>query len=196
MLQYLRSLTIGAALVFLASLTFFACSSQNAMVEDEVSMDLAAIEAVDLARNMDPTEPGLAKTEALLYRICYYEAKNGFGSEGGKLAFELDGQQIYLIIPPNAIPVEQYGNCCEIRVWAEKWQTDNGVVYYYECTPGGIQFKTPVTLVQPFSAGSNVEKLFWYNPATGRWVVSDSDKVVSGSASFEIDHFSKYAISD
>jgi len=195
MSQRLSSCTVWGAIVLLASLTFFACSSQNAMVEDEVSMDLAAIEAVDLARNMDPAEPGLAKTEALLYRICYYEAKNGFGSEGGKLAFELDGQQIYLIIPANAIPVEQYGNSCEIRVWAEKWQTDSGVVYYYECSPGGIQFKTPVTLVQPIST-SSTENLFWYNQATGRWVVVDSDKVSAGSASFEISHFSKYAISD
>ena len=196
MSQRLSSCMVWGAIVLLVSLTFFACSSRNVVIESDLSLDQAAIEAVDLARTMDPNQTGLAKTEGTTpYRICYTEAKNGFTASGGELKIELDNQEIFLIIPANAIPVEQYGNCCEIRVWAEKWQTDNGVVYYYECTPGGIQFKTPVTLIQPISS-SSTENLFWYNSSTSRWVVVDSDKVSAGSASFEINHFSKYAISD
>ncbi|MCP4582925.1 MAG: hypothetical protein GY839_15045 [candidate division Zixibacteria bacterium] len=185
----LKSLTWLGATTILAMMLFIGCSSENILVDDDNSIDLAAIESVDFARDLG--EDGLAKGGTVPVLGGYAIAKQKFDENGGYLQLQLDNEDIYFVIPEYALT-----ELVEIEIRGEVWKTENGLVYYYTCAPAGLVFQRPITLKQVFESGSRYEGLYWYNPASASWIVTDVEKVKNGNANFEIHHFSKYAISD
>ncbi|NLI15438.1 MAG: hypothetical protein GX409_04045 [candidate division Zixibacteria bacterium] len=162
-------------------------SDNNGLVQD-----IAAINAVELAKS-----GGLGKSDTATYLIA--QTQYGFEINGSAMttSFVIGGSTISISVPANNFDKSRWGDRLYIFIRAEKWNTANGIVYYYDCTPEGVVFSSPLKLTQPFTNSSvgGTEYLYWKN-ANGVWVVSDTQTLRVPSAKFSISHFSKYAISD
>lgn len=187
----------GIAVIVLSLLLIVACSNKNVVNDDPGNLDLEAINSVELAKTVYLDNPGLAKSDLAVYSISKVEYGFEITSRASSTSFYIDNQLIKIDVPANAFDQSKWGARLYIYIRAEKWSTSYGNVYYYECTPEGVQFEHPLVFHQPYQNrnGGN-EYLYWYNPNYKFWVVEDSDKLNSGSATFEINHFSKYAIAD
>lgn len=187
----------GIAILIFTLLLFVSCSDHNIVNDENNNLDLEAINSVELAKQLEAESPGLAKQELQIYELSH-EAK-GFevSSEGYTASFEFDGIVTKVEVPEDSYDQSKWGERLHIFIKAEKWLTTSGIVYYYTCTPHGVEFKRPLILHQPYeNSNSGKENLYWYNPDKGKWVVEDKDRIKNGVATFEIDHFSKYAIAD
>ncbi len=187
----------GISIILFTLLLFTACSDNQITSNEPANTDLLAIQSVDLAKELNAKTPGLAKGELNVYSIS--KVAHGFeiSSAASVTSFVIDGKTIKISVPENAFDKNKFGERLYIFIRAEKWYTSDGVVYYYECTPGGAEFKEPLVLHQPYQySGSSSEYLYWYNPDHRNWVAVDGKNLRNGSASFEIHHFSKYAIAD
>jgi hypothetical protein len=175
--------------------TAVSCSDNNIINSpiDNGSLvqDLDAINAVELAKS-----GGLAKSDTATYLIA--QTQYGFEISGSALntSFVIDNATIAISVPANNFDKTKWGDRLYIFIRAEKWNTANGYVYYYDCTPEGVVFSSPLKFTQTFSNTiSGTEYLYWKN-ANGVWVTSDIQSLNSAKAKFNINHFSKYAISD
>jgi hypothetical protein len=175
--------------------TAVSCSDNNIVnpTNDDRGLiqDLAAINAVELAKT-----PGLAKTDSATYLIA--QTQYGFELTGSAMttSFVIGNTTISIAVPANNFDKTKYGDRLYIFIRAEKWNTANGYVYYYDCTPEGVVFNGNLKFTQPYSnSTAGTEYLFWKN-ANNVWVTADIQNVNSAKARFNIGHFSKYAISD
>lgn len=76
----------------------------------------------------------------------------------------------------------------------------------FDFSPDGLVFLEPAKLSLSykdlnleFVDGSDdvgVVNLFWYNPSTRTWEFQESSKISKGKVEFQIDHFSKYGVSE
>ncbi|MCP4580277.1 MAG: hypothetical protein GY839_01570 [candidate division Zixibacteria bacterium] len=75
------------------------------------------------------------------------------------------------------------------------------VAMYFNCLPDGLEFDNSL-IIDVGSEGfnnhpnSNVVKLYQYNENNNRWSNIDTQQKSDPRLRFEIDHFSRYAISD
>jgi hypothetical protein len=175
--------------------TAVSCSDNNIInpPNDNGSLvqDLDAINAVELAKS-----GGLSKADTATYLIA--QTQYGFELTGSAMttSFVIDNTTISISVPANNFDKTKWGDRLYIFIRAEKWNTANGYVYYYDCTPEGVVFTGNLKFTQPFTNSAvGVENLYWRN-SNGSWVVSDTERLNSGKANFNIGHFSKYAISD
>jgi hypothetical protein len=165
---------------------FNASSDENSQFQD-----IAAINAVELAKS-----GGLGKSDTATYLIA--QTQYGFEINGTAMttSFVIGGSTISISVPANNFNKSKWGDRLYIFIRAEKWNTPNGIVYYYDCTPEGVVFSSPLKLTQPYTNSTiGTEYLYWRD-ANGNWVVSDTQTLRSSTAKFNISHFSKYAISD
>lgn len=175
--------------------TAISCSDNNIINtpsdENGLVQDIAAINAVELAKS-----GGLGKLDTATYLIA--QTQYGFEINGAAMttSFVIGGSTISISVPANNFDKSRWGDRLYIFIRAEKWNTANGIVYYYDCTPEGVVFSSPLKLTQPYTNSLvGTEYLYWKN-ANGIWVVSDTQTLRSSTAKFNISHFSKYAISD
>lgn len=175
--------------------TAISCSDNNIINapsdENRLVQDIAAINAIELAKS-----GGLSKTDTATYLIA--QTQYGFEINGTAMttSFVIGGSTISISVPANNFDKSRWGDRLYIFIRAEKWNTANGIVYYYDCTPEGVVFSSPLKLTQPYTNSAvGTEYLYWKN-AGGIWVVSDTQTLRSSTAKFNISHFSKYAISD
>jgi hypothetical protein len=190
-LSYSGILGIFAIVLF----TAVSCSDNNIINPDNdnnaLTQDLSSINAVELAKSGDP-----AKSDTATYLIA--QTQYGFELTGSAMttSFVIDNTTISIAVPANNFDKSKWGDRLYIFIRAEKWNTANGYVYYYDCTPEGVVFTGNLKFTQPFTNSSaGTQNLYWKN-SLGNWVVSDTERLNSGKANFNIGHFSKYAISD
>jgi hypothetical protein len=188
----------GIGVIFISVLLVLACSDNKIMniSSQPVDQDLAAINAVDFAKTHAGENPGLASATP-----TYLVAKTEYGFEISGTAlttsFVLDNETITIQVPNNAFNKSKWGDRLYIYIRAEKWSTPNGNVFYYDCTPSGVVFNSPLKLNQPYqNKVSGKQSLYFYDPKLNQWVTADAESLINGKAKFEIGHFSKYAISD
>lgn len=175
-------------------LAFNGCSNNSPLSSDDENSDLAAINAVDAVKNLNPLDRRLlAKGDPTTYLIDSVTVSHEIEKDDFTIELELDKIEIEFNVPEDAIDDDEVD---EIIIFGEKWQTPDGIVYYYTCSPSGLVFKEPITLDQPLENSSYKEDMYWYNPALLRWQLEDTAKVINRIATFDIEHFSRYAISD
>lgn len=185
----------GLFSIFLIVLfTAVSCSDNNiinpADDNSRMTQDILAINAVELAKS-----GGLAK-DTTTYLIAHVEYSFEINGSAMTTSFIIDNSTISISVPANNFDKTRLGDRLYIYIRAEKWNTASGIVYYYDCTPEGVVFSSPLKLTQPFTSTIvGTEYLYWKN-ASGAWVLSDTQILKSSSAKFSINHFSKYAISD
>ncbi|UCC79900.1 MAG: hypothetical protein JSW64_00675 [Candidatus Zixiibacteriota bacterium] len=69
----------------------------------------------------------------------------------------------------------------------------------FEFGPDGLDFEVAAKLafeIAEINGDATSANLYYYDPVEKKWIYQDSVSVVEGIAEFEINHFSKYAISD
>lgn len=185
------------AIIFLSIILLASCSDNSITNESPVDLDLEAINTVELAKQIESDNPGMAKVESGTYVVDKTEFGFEISGDEYTASFTLDGQDITIDVPEKAFDKNKWGDRLYIYIRAEKWETSSGSVYYYDCNPGGVEFTNPLLLQQPYSnkTSSSSQNLYWKNDVNV-WVVEDADKIENGKATFEIHHFSKYAIAD
>ncbi|MCD6161375.1 MAG: hypothetical protein J7K40_03055 [candidate division Zixibacteria bacterium] len=194
MVNKVNGFLFAALLIAMAGLIAFSgCSNNSPLSSDDENSDLNAINAVDAVKNLNPLDHRLlAKGDPETYLIDSAAVSHEFDDDGFEMTLSLDRKTIKFIVPEDAIDDDDK----DIIILGEKWQTPDGIVYYYTCSPSGLVFEKPITLKQTLENTNYNEDMYWYNPASLSWEVEDSDKVVNGIVTFDIDHFSRYAISD
>ena len=184
MSKRLRGYSIISGLVILASLFIIAGCSSNSPVEPNLPQDAAATEKlfiVDVLERL--TEPLITCTTELIEV-----------STGGIIEIERDDYVHLFSIEPGALDSDT-----EINVKSSREKISNKEMLVFDFGPDGLAFNIPASLdVQIAELNSNATsaKLYYYDPASSRWAYQGSSSVSGGVASFAIDHFSKYAISD
>jgi hypothetical protein len=137
-------------------------------------------------------QSGLAKGEGFI--VCYLASDTDsaeIGDDGGEINLCLDEETSKLVIPKDALEQEVY-----IKAKAAVFGTPFGLVRMYDFQPEGLQFQVPATLYLSTTLPLNaVIRLLYFNPLTGQWEIEQAASVDSnGVAVFQLNHFSKYAI--
>jgi hypothetical protein len=135
-----------------------------------------------------------------LQKDCSARGSEKVGPSGGALSLQADCLELDFIVPSGALSEE-----VRISVAAavfEYWQDGKvakGMGFVFK--PDGLVFSEPAQIeLQASVLGAEkgeVLRLFWYNPATGLWELEQEVKVEDAQVEleFEVDHFSRYAIS-
>ena len=112
---------------------------------------------------------------------------------GGQILFPKFGSNTGLFIPPYSLTGKT-----RISGKAELLKIISKDVIRFDFGPDGLLFRSPAILRVDGKhfKGSDSVWLFWLNPCTGAWQLRARAPIKNGVASFEINHFSKYAITD
>ena len=114
--------------------------------------------------------------------------------DGGEIVIDREEYEHIFSVEPKAVDenVEISVKSYQDYVWGDK-------VIVFEFGPDGLVFDIPAKLtfeMRELSYRANYGKLLYYNPNQKSWVLVSVKQVVDGEVVFNIDHFSKYAISD
>ncbi len=188
------------AVVFLVAIVI-GCSGDApfAPVVDDQTSFKALNSALD-EFGADPFEL-LGSADDLARRVWYLQTDADFadvGVDGGTIYLELGAVSSVFDVPPGAVCEDAAAGCFEhITAKAVFIMTPYGSVVFYNFGPDGLVFAEDCTLLLDTRLPEGaVLHLFWFNPDTGAWEVEqrgEADK--KGIVEFEINHFSKYAIS-
>ncbi|MFH2055324.1 MAG: hypothetical protein ABIJ61_05155 [bacterium] len=93
-----------------------------------------------------------------------------------------------------SVPYMAVSEPIELTIRVRKFQAPFGKFWLFDCGPEGTVFDHPL-YIQPNDAARNgsVVVLFYYNPTTGRWEVSEATG--NSNPQMPVYHFSKYGIS-
>jgi len=87
----------------------------------------------------------------------------------------------------------------EITVKYSKDTIDGNEVAVFEFGPSGLVFKESSEIqykIADLDPKARLGKLYYFDPSVNDWVYQGYSRPESGVVKFDIDHFSKYAISD
>ncbi len=115
-------------------------------------------------------------------------------SSGGVVAIQTSSIRHEFKVP--ALGIKDDVN---ITICYKKEILDRKVTGVFEFGPSGLVFDSPATLefdVADINPSAKLVKLHYYDPEVEDWVLQGYSRVIDGKASFLINHFSKYAISD
>jgi len=113
---------------------------------------------------------------------------------GGEIEFECDNGDHEFVVAAGSIPAS-----CTISIsaWTKLYQGDKVLRLNFE--PLGLEFDPSAQLVVdvvPVWGSQTSLNLYWYDPQDKEWEFEATAVVnVNGNATFDVDHFSKYAIS-
>ncbi len=114
--------------------------------------------------------------------------------DGGVITIDRDKYEHSFSVEPRAVVVD-----VEINVvsYEEKVRGNRAIIF--EFCPSGLVFNSPAKLefdMSELDSKADYAKLFYYHPAYKIWVLQSIKKVESKRVEFDINHFSRYAISD
>jgi hypothetical protein len=109
------------------------------------------------------------------------------GRSGDRFILRDDSDILLINIPPNALEKET-----PITIHAIKYKASFGPFWLLDCGPEGTVFAKPLEIA-PVGGVSKTRVLFYFNEKSSQWEV---EEIAVDSGSLEINHFSKYAISE
>lgn len=184
----LATLTLGVLAVLAAG-----CSQNAPNAPTDPDLDgLKAIAHVEGEYGPDPLTAGAQDGPAKIVTVSVESGEAVIGPEGGVINLGLGSAASQFVVPHHALTEDVL-----IRVLAGKFPTPQCEVYLFDFSPDGLKFIRPATLTlhDDFQQGK-LAKLYWFNPQTGLWQLQQVGKPdKKGNITFQIFHFSKYAIS-
>lgn len=177
MLRALKGLSLFGVLAVVLTL-FFVVGCSNTPLQPEVP----EVQQLELGRSPIPMATSTYDQELI-------EA-----DEGGKIDIERDAYGHEFSVPKDALEATTL-----ITVKSSAEEIFGKSVIVFEFGPDGLVFNKAATLkfeMAELNADASSAKIFYYNPLKKRWEYQASAVVIGGHADFNIDHFSKYAISD
>ncbi len=115
-------------------------------------------------------------------------------SKGGEINIERGEYNHIFVVEAHA--VEQ---TTMITVKSLNEEINGSEMIVFEFGPDGLEFSTSAKLqfeMAELNGDATTAKMYYYDPDKRDWVDHASASVSGGVAEFDIDHFSKYAISD
>jgi len=175
---------LGILSVFLVSAAFYGCSTDAPLgVNDQQESISAARLNPDLGESEGAAKPTTVKMQKII-----------LADQGGFILIPQYDWNIELAVAPSGMD----NNAC-ITVEASYGEIEDSNALILEFGPDGLVFSTAAEL--HFNMGSinpaaRAARLLYYNPDSQLWQLQATESVVNGYVTFEIYHFSKYAISD
>jgi hypothetical protein len=114
--------------------------------------------------------------------------------EGGEISIVRDEYEHIFKVDPDAVDED-----VEITIFSYEGKVWGKRAIIFEFGPSGLVFEEPAKLdfeMAELNNRADYARLFYYNPNYKSWILKSVKAVEQGEVEFEIDHFSKYAISD
>ncbi|MCP4582924.1 MAG: hypothetical protein GY839_15040 [candidate division Zixibacteria bacterium] len=175
---------LGAVVFLLAALTFAGCSDNSVLgpQENETShLDRSAAQS----GGGDLTIASIGELET---------AKVIYARTGGVVPIHREDYHHAFVVKPLALNKSKL-----ITVKSNKEEVNGKSALTLEFGPAGLVFDEASDLkvdMSEINPNAKNAKLYYYDPAVGDWVLYGESPVRRGVATFDIHHFSKYAISD
>jgi hypothetical protein len=128
---------------------------------------------------------------------CEVSASKWFDAGGGEMAVQNQCMAFEFKVPASALKskVKVVANAGLYDI-ADGGAGDNQLVVDFG--PDGLVFLKPASLILDGdllkAAEGEILTLYWYNPDTGQWEIEQQVTINSAHATFDINHFSRYAI--
>lgn len=168
---------------------------------------LASVMVISGCSNISPLEPNLPQI-AGMDRMVVSGMSAGESSEptviedselidkdaGGVIEIERESYLHSFSVEAGAI-----GEDTEIIVKSSRETVLGKEMIVFDFSPDGLQFDPAAVLdfeIAELDSKAKTGKLYYFNPDRNKWEYQGSSAVSGGVASFDIDHFSKYAIGD
>jgi hypothetical protein len=184
MMRALKSLSLFGGLAVVLTLFFIMGCSNNTPLQPNVPDPL---EMGAMSARLDEGGPTCEVVET-------YDSKYIEKSVGGEIEVERGEFVHNFAVESYSIPQD---TLITIRSVNEVILGKQMIVF--EFGPDGLKFSKAATLqfeMAELGVLTSTAKLYYYDSAKSKWSYVTSVGVVNGIASFDIDHFSKYAISD
>lgn len=192
--RFLQAVILGAVVATLGAIMLFpmGCSRMlpTAPVEDLVQ----AFRAEELW----PTSPA---SLAGWLQTCSAEGSQEFGRKGGKLKLEAECfKKLEFKVPKDALSGRVVISVsARLFNYFRDGELQKG--FFFDFGPDALVFAKPAKLkmeIRELEANDGeMLRLYWHNPGTGLWEVQQEVEVTGKKkkATFNIHHFSRYAIS-
>ncbi len=157
---------------------FFVVGCSNAPLQPEVP----EVQQLELGRSHVPTSSTV------------YDQSLIDTDDGGQIDIERSVYQHEFVVPEDAI---EANTLITVKSSAEEILGKSAIVF--EFGPDGLTFNTSAKLkfeMAELNANALSAKILYYNPLKKQWEYQASAAVKNGIVEFDINHFSKYAISD
>lgn len=178
-----KCISLFAGLAVVLTLLFVIGCSNNSPVRPDIP---------------DPTESGLSSLSlgGVLTLNSFEEFDSALVSKttGGTIDIDRDIYHHEFFVDSNAIDETTL-----ITVRSVNEMILGKEMILFEFGPDGLEFRKSAILsfdMTELSEEAAVAKLYYYDPIKKKWAYQTSVNVVNDIANFNIDHFSKYAISD
>ena len=176
----LRSVTLISGLILLASVFIITGCSNNSPLEPNQPQSLT------LDRHFAASE----SSELTIVSASLLVNKDA----GGVIEIERDAYVHLFTVESAALDANT-----EISVVSSNEKVLGKNMIVFEFGPDGLVFGKSAILdfeIAELNSRALSAKLYYYDPDLKSWVFQGSSAISGGVASFNIDHFSKYAISD
>jgi hypothetical protein len=183
MSKKLRGFALISSLVLLASALVISGCSDNSPLQPNLPQTDSMNRLIMSGMSGDSSEPETVSDSELIEKDV-----------GGTIEIERESYLHLFTVPEGALDSDT-----EITVesWQEKISGKEMIVFDFG--PDGLVFKIPAKLdfdMAELNSKAKWGKLYYFDPVKSKWEFQGSSSVVDGIASFDIDHFSKYAIGD
>jgi hypothetical protein len=172
---------VGLLVLLTAVLTIAGCSDNSVLGPDQN-------DPVTLSR----VAPGITLPDADL--TVAETAVAVSAQDGGVVSINTASYDHSFIVKPGSINSDKV-----ISVTVKKEKVGKEDVVSFEFGPDGLVFSEASKLefqMAELNAGARSGRLYYFDPKVKDWVLQAEQAVVNGVVTFDIYHFSKYAISD
>ncbi|UCE66015.1 MAG: hypothetical protein JSU85_14355 [Candidatus Zixiibacteriota bacterium] len=184
MMKALKGLSLFGGLAVVLTLFFVIGCSNNTPVQP------VGPSPADMGKLPQLSSGDESKTSGTVVYVSEYIEK----SVGGTIKIERDVHLHEFTIKPEAIEEDTL-----ITIMTVDEEILGKTMILFDFGPEGLKFSIPSILRFDMSELENetpTANLFYFHPEEQKWIYLYSVEVKDGIAEFEIEHFSKYAISD
>ncbi|MCP4582923.1 MAG: hypothetical protein GY839_15035 [candidate division Zixibacteria bacterium] len=170
---------LGAFVLLIAVLAFAGCSDNNLLGPDQTKTSQLDKPLQDPVPN---TNIGVVEVEKEVSALT-----------GDEISLDRGDYNHAFVVKPLALDKDEL-----ITIKSDKEDVLGGALTY-EFGPAGLVFNESSKLeieIAELNPRARSAKLYYLDPKTDQWVLQAEKTVRKGVVSFDINHFSKYAISD
>ena len=183
MRKTLKGISLISGLVLLASILVISGCSNNSPLEPNLPQNVSMDRLLASGTSGGSLDPLVVDDSELIDKDA-----------GGVIEIEREGYLHLFTVESAALSASTEIN---VKSWREKILGKDMIVFDFG--PDGLVFSISAVLefeIAELNSKASSAKLYYYDPGLKRWVFQGSSAVSGGVASFDIDHFSKYAIGD
>ncbi len=183
MRKRLKGISLISGLLLLASVLVISGCSNNSPLEPNLPQNVVMDKLLASGASGGSLDPSVVNDSELIDKDA-----------GGVIEIQREGYLHLFTVEPAALSAST-----EITVKSSREKILGKDMIVFDFGPDGLVFSVSAVLefeIAELNSKASSAKLYYYDPDLKRWVFRGSSAVSGGVASFDIDHFSKYAIGD